>query len=49
MRQQAIAVERQKALADLDSLNKEIADGRKAITDLQEEARRSGVPAGWLR
>jgi len=49
VRQQAIAVERQKALADLDSLNKEIADGRKAITDLQEEARRSGVPAGWLR
>jgi hypothetical protein len=49
VRQQAIAVERQKALADLDSLNKEIADGRKAITDFQEEARRSGVPAGWLR
>jgi hypothetical protein len=49
VRQQAIAVERKKALADLDSLNKEIADGRKAITDLQEEARRSGVPAGWLR
>jgi hypothetical protein len=49
VRQQAIAVERQKALADLDRLNKEIADGRKAIADLQEEARRSGVPAGWLR
>ena len=49
VRQQAIAVERQKALADLDGLTKEIADGRKAITDLQEEARRSGVPAGWLR
>lgn len=49
VRQQAIAVERQKALADLDGLTKEIADGRKAITDLQEEARRSGVPPGWLR
>jgi hypothetical protein len=49
VRQNAIAVERQKAIADLNRVNKEIADGKKAIAALQEEARRSGVPAGWLR
>jgi hypothetical protein len=49
VQQNAIAVERQKAIADLDRVNKEIADGRKALVDLQEEARRSGVPPGWLR
>jgi hypothetical protein len=49
VRQNAIAAERQKALADLDRLNKEIADNKKALADFQEEARRSGVPPGWLR
>ena len=49
VQQNAIAVERQKAIADLNRLTKEIADGKKAIADFQEEARRSGVPPGWLR
>jgi hypothetical protein len=49
VRQQAIAVERQKAIADLDRLNKEIAQHTKELADLQEEARKSGVPPGWLR
>jgi hypothetical protein len=49
VQQHAIAAERQKALADLDRLNKEILDNKKAIADLQEEARSSGVPPGWLR
>ena len=49
VQQQAIAAERQKAIADLNRLNKEIADGKKAVADFQEEARQSGVPAGWLR
>ena len=42
-------MERQKAIADLNRLTKEIADGKKAIADFQEEARRAGVPPGWLR
>jgi len=38
-----------KALAELDRLNKQIADDRKQIADIEEEARRAGVPPGWLR
>jgi hypothetical protein len=45
----AIGNDRQKALDELARLNKQITDDRKAISDLQEEARRAGVPAGWLR
>ncbi len=41
--------DRQKALAQLATLQKDIANGKKAIADLQEEARRAGVPPGWLR
>jgi hypothetical protein len=44
-----IAADRQKALAELDRVKKEIAEHQKAIADIQEEGRRSGVPAGWLR
>lgn len=49
VQQQAIAVERQKTIDELNRVTKEIADGKKAIADLQEEARLAGVPAGWLR
>lgn len=41
--------DRQKALAELDRLKKAILDGKKALADLDEEARRAGVPPGWLR
>lgn len=44
-----IAMDRQKALAELDRVKKTIEQGRRAIPDLEEEARREGVPAGWLR
>ena len=44
-----IAVDRQKALDELARVRKEIAEHTKAIEDLQTEARREGVPAGWLR
>jgi hypothetical protein len=45
----AVSNDRQKALTELDRVNKEIAQHTKALSDLQEEARKSGVPAGWLR
>jgi hypothetical protein len=45
----AIERERQKSIAELNRLKKDILDDQKAIADLQEEARRSGVPPGWLR
>ena len=41
--------DRQKAAAELDRLKKSVADGKKALSDLDEEARKAGVPAGWLR
>ena len=44
-----IAADRQKALAELERVKKEIVDTQKAIADTQEEGRRAGVPAGWLR
>ena len=45
----AVAADRQKALTELERVKKEIAQHAKALDDLQEEARKSGVPAGWLR
>ena len=41
--------DRQRALAELERLKKAIEAGKKAIADLEEEARRAGVPPGWLR
>ena len=40
---------RQRALGELDRLKKAIEGGKKAIADLEEEARRASVPPGWLR
>ena|SRR5436190_7041481 len=47
--QALLASDRQKSVAELNRLTKQIEDDKKAITDLQEEARRAGVPSGWLR
>ena len=41
--------ERQKAVAEFNRLKKAIVTDRKAIVDFEEEARRAGVPPGWLR
>jgi hypothetical protein len=46
---EAIWSQRTGALQEMDRLTKEIADHKKAISDIQEEARREGVPPGWLR
>jgi hypothetical protein len=45
----SIEQDRQKAMAELARLRQAIIDGQQAIADLEDEARRSGVPAGWLR
>ena len=44
-----IGDDRQKALAELARVNEEIVNGTKTIADIEEEARRAGVPPGWLR
>jgi hypothetical protein len=41
--------ERQRNLGELERLKKAILDDKKAIADLEDEARRAGVPPGWLR
>src|SRR5215216_732591 len=44
-----ISADRQKALAELDRVRKDIGVHTKAIADIQEEGRKAGVPAAWLR
>lgn len=44
-----IGRDRQTAVTELDRVKKSIVDRTKAIADLEEEARRAGVPPGWLR
>lgn len=44
-----IGQDRQKALNELTRVQTEIRDFTKAIADIEEEARRAGVPPGWLR
>jgi hypothetical protein len=44
-----IAADRQKALAELDRVKQEIVAAQQEIANTQEEARKAGVPAGWVR
>jgi len=44
-----IEQKRLRALGEIERLKKVIAADNKAIADLEEEARRAGVPPGWLR
>jgi hypothetical protein len=44
-----IAAERQRALAELERLKQEQANLDKQILDIEEDARREGIPPGWIR
>jgi hypothetical protein len=44
-----IGEDRQKALAELERVRNDIQQGKKQIADIEEEARKAGVPPGWLR
>ena len=44
-----LATDRQKALAELDRVKQEIAQHTKTIAGIQEEARKAGIPPGWVR
>jgi predicted nucleic acid-binding Zn-ribbon protein len=38
-----------KTVAELERVRGEIEAQEQAVADLEEEARRAGVPPGWLR
>ena len=44
-----ISQDRQKAAAQMDRTKKDIERLKKEIADIQDEARKAGVPPGWLR
>jgi hypothetical protein len=44
-----IADDRQKALAELNRLTSDIEKATKSIAEIEEEARKAGVPPGWIR
>lgn len=44
-----IEQDRNKALAELDQLKKDLETQQQAIADIEREARRANVPRGWLR
>jgi hypothetical protein len=44
-----LELERKRAIAEQDRVKGEIEAQKKAIADLEEEARRAGIPPGWLR
>jgi hypothetical protein len=44
-----IEQQRVKAVAELERTQREIESNKKAISAIEDEARKAGVPAGWLR
>jgi hypothetical protein len=42
-------LKRDSSIAELDRVKTEVEDHTKAVATIQEEARRAGVPAGWVR
>ena len=44
-----IGEDRQKALAELERVRNDVQQAKKQIADIEEEARKAGVPPGWLR
>lgn len=42
-------LEKEVATLDAQEAREDLAEAKRALTSLEEEARRSGVPQGWLR
>jgi hypothetical protein len=49
MKQRKVREELQSMLDEAGRMQKQIEAGRKAITEIQDEARRMSVPAAWVR
>jgi hypothetical protein len=48
-RLQTVEAEKAKAMSDLEVAKAELAQARQALEDLEEDARKNGIPPGWLR
>ena len=48
-RLQSLEAEKVKAMAELEVAKEGLDKARQALANLEEEARRAGVPPGWLR
>lgn len=46
---QALIQERLRALEELETMRKQVAADTQAIADIEEEARKAGIPPGWIR
>jgi hypothetical protein len=44
-----IGQDRAEALSELSRVKQDVERGKKQIADIEEEARKAGVPPGWLR
>lgn len=44
-----VATSRDKAMAELERVKKELDEATKAVEAVQDDARKAGVPAGWVR
>lgn len=44
-----LEAERRRVLAELERVNVEIVNQTKAVAAIEEDARKAGVPPGWLR
>jgi hypothetical protein len=44
-----LELERQRAVAEMARVKQEMADQMKVIAEIEEAARKAGVPPGWLR
>jgi hypothetical protein len=45
----ALIQERLRALEELETMRKQVAADTQAIADIEEEARKAGIPPGWIR
>jgi len=48
-RLQTLEAVKARALQDLETAKAELSQARQALEDLEEDARKNGIPPGWLR
>mgnify|MGYP003353034551 FL=1 len=46
---EALMRQRQRAIDELDRLMKQVAKDKEAIAAIEDDARKKGIPPGWIR